>query len=54
MEEEVGALRKARSDIDSKLDAALDNGTAWRKEGEQNKTRSVKRESEERDRDWRG
>ena len=30
MEEEVAALRKARSDIDSKLDAALENITAWR------------------------
>ena len=52
MEEEVAALRKARSDIDSKLDAALESRTAWIQGEEYKKTRSVKRESEARERDW--
>ena len=54
MEEEVVALRKARRDIDAKLDAALEHRTAWRKDEEERKARTVKRESEEREMDLRG
>ena len=45
------SLRKARRDIDAKLDAALENRT-WMKDEEDRKARTVK--SEDREMDLRG
>ena len=52
--EEVAALMKARREIDSKLDAAQEKRAGWRDGEDEKRTRSIKRESEERDGDWRG
>ena len=46
MDEEVAALRKARSDIDYKLDAALENRTARIQEDEMRGYRKMKREQD--------
>ena len=49
MDEDVAALRKARSDIDYKLDAALENRTA-RIQEEEKKTRPEEKTGGEK---WR-
>ena len=45
---------KARSEIDTKLDAAQEKRAGWRDCEDEKKTRSIKRGNEERDGDWRG
>ena len=49
VEEQLASLRKARREIDAKLDAALEGRSVWRRDEDDRKASTIKLENEGKD-----